>query len=304
MINPLYAIKCLRLGFERYKRYAKLPISITVSKTTASFYVKKPSVSKGSKARVSNHHPKLQKYVANGEEPWLTENVSIEFIVPGSKEDKKEYRARVYQNANGTIQPFDETTYQYNSDLIEPSDIFTIFKAIVVFLNGNGYSDPFDGTAKRAKILPRHSNIKPPRTNRGDFNNTLNEGRLNEIALFCLGDYLSITKNEKKTMNKKQVIRLNETQLRQIVTESVKKIITEINNNAPKEKYTWHIFECDENFENNSELYNSYNESDTYNQMGFTTPEETYNDAMKFVNFYKNDWLLKSFCGVKIVFLP
>ena len=117
MVNPQYAVKCLHLGFDRYKRYCKLPITIKVSKSTVSFYVKKPSTPKGYDARVSDHHPNLQHYTDNGDEPWLNDNVSIEFIVPYSREDIKPYRARVEQNASGTIQPFDVTTYQYDSTL-------------------------------------------------------------------------------------------------------------------------------------------------------------------------------------------
>lgn len=163
MINPKYGVKCLHLGFDRYKRYCKLPVTVKPSSTTISFYVEKPSTPKGKNARVSNHHPNIQHYTDDGRQPWLTDNVSIEFIVPRSKEDKKRYRARVEQNASGTIQPFDVTTYQYNSTLIKPTDITTIFKAIIVFLNGGGYTDPFIGTPKQAKTLPRHSNIKPHR---------------------------------------------------------------------------------------------------------------------------------------------
>ena len=40
MINPKYAVKCLKLGFLRYQRYGKLPITIDVSKNTISFYAK------------------------------------------------------------------------------------------------------------------------------------------------------------------------------------------------------------------------------------------------------------------------
>ena len=109
MINPKYGIKSLRQGFERNKRYCKLPISIRVSKSTVSFYVKRPSTAMGTEARVSNHHPNIQNYTNDGAQPWTTENVSIEFIIPNSDADTSPFRARVYQNAGGTIQPFDVT---------------------------------------------------------------------------------------------------------------------------------------------------------------------------------------------------
>lgn len=88
MINPKYGVKCLHLGFDRYKRYCKLPVTVKPSSTTISFYVEKPSTPKGKNARVSNHHPNIQHYTDDGRQPWLTDNVSIEFIVPRSKEDK------------------------------------------------------------------------------------------------------------------------------------------------------------------------------------------------------------------------
>ena len=202
MVNPQYAVNCLHLGFDRYKRYCKLPITIKVSKSTVSFYVKKPSTPKGYDARVSDHHPNLQHYTDNGDEPWLNDNVSIDFIVPYSREDIKPYRARVEQNASGTIQPFDVTTYQYDSTLIDPTDITTIFKAIIVFLNGGGYTDPFIGTPKRAKALPRHSNIKPHRGSASSTpltcsrNITINENYLNEMTIYCLGDIIPLNENK------------------------------------------------------------------------------------------------------------
>ena len=70
MISPQYGVKCLQLGFERYKRYSKLPIMIKVSQSSVSFYVQKPSMPKGKKARVSDHHPNLQNFTNNGDEPW------------------------------------------------------------------------------------------------------------------------------------------------------------------------------------------------------------------------------------------
>ena len=73
MIDPKYGVKCLRLGFDRYRRYSKLPVSITVSGATVSFYVKKPSMPKGKNTRVSDHHPNIQHYTDNGKQPWLFE---------------------------------------------------------------------------------------------------------------------------------------------------------------------------------------------------------------------------------------
>lgn len=236
MIKPKYGVKCLHLGFDRYKKYCKLPVTVKPSSTTISFYVEKPSSPKGKNARVSNHHPNIQHYTDDGRQPWLTDNVSIEFIVPRSKEDKKRYRARVEQNASGTIQPFDVTTYQYDSTLIDPTDITTIFKAIIVFLNGGGYTDPFIGTPKQAKVLPRHSNIKP---HRGSASSTpltcsrnigIDDTYLNEMTIYCLGDIIPLNENKQYRTNtnmNKKLIRLIEDDLHKIVKESVNRVLKE-----------------------------------------------------------------------------
>lgn len=235
MIKPKYGVKCLHLGFDRYKRYCKLPVTVKPSSTTISFYVEKPSSPKGKNARVSNHHPNIQHYTDDGRQPWLTDNVSIEFIVPRSKEDKKRYRARVEQNASGTIHPFDVTTYQYDSTLIDPMDITTIFKAIIVFLNGGGYTDPFIGTPKQAKVLPRHSNIKPHRGSASSTpltcsrNISIDDNYLNEMTIYCLGDIIPLNENKQynKNRNMKRTIRLRESELRRMIAESVKRVLNE-----------------------------------------------------------------------------
>ena len=224
MIDPVYGVKCLKLGFDRYIRYSKIGASIRCSKTSVSFYVDKKDGTKPTNARASNHHPSLQNYTKGGKEPWLSDNISVEFIVPNSNEDKKPFRARVKQNINGIIQPFDVTTYQYDSDLIEPTDIIELFKAIVIFLNGGGYSDPFAGTPKSAKIIHRTANIKPrqasnPTTNEGVIHNLprINETELNKITYLCLGDI--IIENKLNTMKKR--IRLTESQLHNVIRRCI-----------------------------------------------------------------------------------
>lgn len=54
MVNPQYAVKCLHLGFDRYKRYCKLPVTVKPSSTTISFYVEKPSSPKWKNAAFSD----------------------------------------------------------------------------------------------------------------------------------------------------------------------------------------------------------------------------------------------------------
>ena len=225
MIKPLYGVKCLRLGFERFKRYCKLPIDIKVSKTSASFYVKKPTTGMGKNARVSGHHPNLQNYANPKNEAWLTDNVSIEFIVPKSKEDMKKLSARVFQNAEGTIKPFDVPIYQYDSTIIEPYDLVHIFDAIIAFLNGKGYVDPFIGTKKQAKVIPRHSNIKPYRGKKVE--ETISRYKIHEITIYCIGDFINENKPLNRNRNMKRTIRLTESELRGMIQKAVKGALNE-----------------------------------------------------------------------------
>ena len=171
--------------------------------------------------------------MADKDEPWKGDNVSIDFIVPDSEQDKKKLRARVEQNASGTIHPFDVTTYQYDSTLIDPTDITTIFKAIIVFLNGGGYTDPFIGTPNQAKVLPRHSNIKPHRGSASSTpltcsrNISIDDNYLNEMTIYCLGDIIPLNENKQynKNRNMKRTIRRRESELRRMIAESVKRVM-------------------------------------------------------------------------------
>ena len=235
MIDPKYATNCLKRGFQRYIRYSKINASIDSEPYRVSFYVKDyDKAGKQYLARSSDHHLKMQR-MADKDEPWKGDNVSIDFIVPDSEQDKKKLRARVEQNASGTIQPFDVTTYQYDSTLIDPMDITTIFKAIIVFLNGGGYTDPFIGTPKQAKVLPRHSNIKPHRGSASSTpltcsrNISIDDNYLNEMTIYCLGDIIPLNENKQynKNKNMKQTIKLRESELKQMVKETVNRILNE-----------------------------------------------------------------------------
>lgn len=235
MVDPIYAVKCLQRGFERYKRYSKIDAEIKVSNSTVSFYVKKPSMEKGRNARVSNHHPNIQNFANPNDKPWLSENISIEFIQPKSKADKKTYKSRVYQNAEGTIQPFDVTTFQYNSDILEHADISCIFNGVIRFLNGEGYTDPFRGTPKAAKVISRHSHIKPYKhksilsTNITVDKNGNNQPSYGPGADYVTESYIySGTYKSPHVKTDMHPIRLTESDFLNIISESVKQVLREI----------------------------------------------------------------------------
>ena len=237
MIAPEYAVECLTLGFNRYIKQSKINATIENSNSSISIYLENhPSgSSKSMQARVSQHHPRLQNYVNGGEQPWGRDNISIEFIPKGSIDSKKEIRGRVSQNAKGSIKPFDITIYQYNSSIMVGSDLLEIFKAIIIFLNGGGYVDPFCGTAKQAKVIPRTANIKPYKGKSLTESKVLNESYLQSMAEYCMREI--ITEN-KTTKNMKETVKLNESQLRQVIKKSIKVL-------KEGKKSTFLYFVCD-----------------------------------------------------------
>ena len=194
MIDAQYAVDCLRQGFERYIRYKKIDATIDVGPNYVSFYVKDvDNAGKQYMARTSTHHLKMQR-IADKDEPWKGENISIAFITPKSKQDSQ-VRATVRQNAQGTIQPFDITTYQYNSTILNESDLSNIFHSIVSFLNGRGYTDPFQGTPKKAKVLQRHSNIKPYKAPKAPAQRDVSQAEINFYKRYGMGDSLIRNRN-------------------------------------------------------------------------------------------------------------
>ena len=227
MIDEGYAVSCMERGFKRYIAYNNIDATIECSENTISFYVKDTDgTGKQYLARSSDHHLSMQR-MADKNQPWKGDNISIVFIRPRSPQDKP-IRARVYQNSRGTIQPFDVMTYQYNPLILDNIDVSALFHAIIPFLNGRGFVDPFIGTPKAAKVKPTTANIKPynpphPKENYTvDASGTAIAARQNGYGADYVSESLSF---QRKHENK--VIRLTESDLRRIVGDAVKIVLHE-----------------------------------------------------------------------------
>ena len=166
--------------------------------------------------------------MADKDEPWKGDNISIVFITPDSAQDIR-IRPRVRQNHYGGISPFDVTTYQYDNTIMDERDLSQIFRSIIKFLNGMGYKDPFEGTPKAAKVIPLSANIKPYKEPTRKARNISVDKDGNYVSANAWGaDY--VTENNKikqyTNMNMK-LIRLTEADLHRIVKESVNRILRE-----------------------------------------------------------------------------
>ena len=228
MIDATYAVNCLKQGFQRYIRYNKINATIDCGDNYVSFYVKGVN-GKQYLARGSNHHLKMQ-HLADKDEPWNGDNISVVFITPSSPQDTR-IRGRVRQNHYGSIKPFSVTTYQYDNTILDESDLRQIFYAITVFLNGKGYIDPFAKTPKAAKVIPRNANIKPYKEPSPARNISVDKDG-NYVSANAWGaDYVSENKQYKTNTNmNKKLIRLTESDLHRIVKESVNRVLKEGHN--------------------------------------------------------------------------
>lgn len=97
-------------------------------------------------------------------------------------------------------------------------------------------------------------------------------------------------------MNKKQVIRINESQLIQIVKESVKRIISE----SQQKLYHWDISTMNDEMEALSHVKSSdalFGEYEGFN--GFKTPNAAFNSGLKELKKYSDgSYIMEVWCYV------
>jgi len=149
--------------------------------------------------RVSNHGTHLWTWYGKEYDPSISINICVVFSQNGECNSNTNVDMRILDN-QGTVvgekKQFEVVQYTYNCSLLDKQDIGYINQAILNIWKNNGFSDPFNGTDKAATKQVLH----PVANNKQET-------------------------NENKIMNKKQVIRLNENQLKQIVMESVKEVL-------------------------------------------------------------------------------
>ena len=248
MIDTTYAVNCLKQGFQRYIKCNKINATIDCGDNYVSFYAKDNGSNKQYLARGSNHHLRMQN-LADKDEPWNGDNISIVFIAPNSPQDTR-IRPRVQQKPYGGIKPFDVTTYQYDNTILDERDLSLIFRSILSFLDGNGYNDPFNGTHKAAKVIPIGANIKPYKEPTRKSRNISVDKNGNYVSASSDGaDYVSENKQYKTNTNmNKKLIRLTESELRNMIAESVKRVLNEDESTS---KMAYGIFDTKGSLSNN-----------------------------------------------------
>ena len=160
-------------------------------------------------ARVSNHGTWLWTWYDKDYDPSYAINTCVVYSENG--EDKSDVSVVMEikdeeGNVVGERKSFEVTQYVYNCQILDDNDAALINQAVQNIWQNKGFKDPLVNTHKHAKVMILRPNETP------------------EI----------ITETKYTNMNKKQ-IRLTESDLKQIVKESVNKILSEAYGTMPKD---------------------------------------------------------------------
>ena len=160
-------------------------------------------------ARVSNHGTWLWTWYDKDYDPSYAINTCVVYSENG--EDKSDVSVDMEikdeeGNVVGERKSFEVTQYVYNCQILDDNDAALINQAVQNIWQNKGFKDPLVNTHKHAKVMILRPNETP------------------EI----------ITETKYTNMNKKQ-IRLTESDLKQIVKDSVGKILSEAYGTMPKD---------------------------------------------------------------------
>ena len=194
---------------------------IESSRISPSLYIYKTTASGSLNIlRVSNHLPHMQGLVRSGNTPRPSAddsaNVSIDFYVPKEKKSdgktsgkKKKFIKNKFDNHVGvpitipTVEPFTVTSYEYSYKNLEQQDEMIIWHCIAAWISclkpDRVFHDPFaQDEVKKAKVETKIANVK------------------------VYGKAVEITESNK---NMRKII--TESQLKQIIKETVRRVLNE-----------------------------------------------------------------------------
>ena len=155
--------------------------------------------------RVSNHGTHLRTWYDKDYDPSYAINTCIVYSPNGECNSNVDVDMNIkdeHRNIIGQKKPFEVIQYVYNCQLLNENDSALINKAVQSIWQNKVYKDPLINTQKQAKVYRLIPN--------------------NQIEI--------ITENKEYKTNKnmaKNKIRITENELKQIVNESVKKVLNE-----------------------------------------------------------------------------
>ena len=155
--------------------------------------------------RVSNHGTHLRTWYDKDYDPSYAINTCIVYSPNGECNSNVDVDMNIkdeHSNIIGQKKPFEVIQYVYNCQLLNENDSALINKAVQSIWQNKGYKDPLINTQKQAKVYRLTPN--------------------NQIEI--------ITENKEYKTNKNMgnhKIRITENELKQIVAESVKRVLKE-----------------------------------------------------------------------------
>lgn len=247
MITAEYAIDTIKSRLIQLIDSGQLNAKYNDIDDSISFYVNKIDIGIAVPLltlRISDHHPKLKHYTDGHREPWKSYNISIEFYEPKYDSDgevqQNPFKRRVQVPLNSDANYFTVIAYEYKPQNLETEDVDAIYNAIMEYVQGDGYTDPFiNDRLKKAKRYIRTSILKFRRDNSygrwfSEINAERNKqdgwGNATQAEInWWKNKNIGENKDIKQYTNmSKKMIRLTESDLHKIVKESVNRIINEI----------------------------------------------------------------------------
>lgn len=155
-------------------------------------------------ARISNHGTHLWTWYDRDYDPSYAINTCIVFSESGTHDSDVSVDMNIKDkqgNVIGQRKTMEVIQYVYNCQLLDENDTALINKVVQSIWQNNGFKDPLAGTPKHAKVF----------------------------KLIPNQSIQTITENKhyNKNRNMKQTIKLRESELRRMITESVKRVINE-----------------------------------------------------------------------------
>lgn len=243
MIDGDTAISIIESRLTNMIRQGQLIAKYNQSDKSISFYLRDIEVNSQPilTLRVSNHRPEFQGYIRNGFEiPNGCNNVSIEFYKPKRSSGGKKINDKIDNNIDTetfkNITPFAITSFKYSPSNLEWTDFENIYQAILSYLQTKIYSDPLAGTTKSARpqtkiATARHSKYAVPQNISIGADGipvaaTIFTDGADDVVENRINKKFNINVNNMKS-NRKQVMRLTESDLHRVIKESVKKVLKE-----------------------------------------------------------------------------
>ena len=129
--------------------------------------------------RTSDHNINILKTLAHKKQPWLYDNVNIEFrdkIRINNKGNFKfndskviEFEKPIRQNKEGTIQPFDIYSYLYDCSILFEEDAPQICKTVFHYIKTGSFIDKLPKEKSPYTIIRHIVPTKNPKPTNDDF---------------------------------------------------------------------------------------------------------------------------------------